>query len=409
MTGVVLVAGLALYVAVGRALVARPPGAARDALFALANITTVYLLFYPVGDLAPAAAFLGYLGLATVQYAVLRRAQNGSPARARTAFLVPIAALVVIKALPLMGLRLIFPGGLSLGGLLATMVGISYLAFRTSYLALEVRNGRAPRPTLWQYLGFAFFAPTMAVGPINRYSGFRAAWDRSGVGAPPLARAAMRVIVGAVKYRVLGGILDQLSYAGLMLDGHPHHWIDLVVSGVAYYLYLYCNFSGFIDMAIGTAGLMGIPVEENFDRPFAARNVRDFWNRWHITLSVYMRDVVFTPLSKALTTRLGVARADHAIAVSIMVVFVLIGLWHGLAGHYLAFGVMHAVGVVATHYYTLWLKRRLGRDRFKAYNANPWIRAAAVGVTFAYVTASFLLFANTFAEIRAMVATLGAS
>ena len=99
---------------------------------------------------------------------------------------------------------------------------------------------------------------------------------------------------------------------------------------VFYYLYLYCNFSGYCDMAIGAAGLIGIPVAENFNNPFAARNVKDFWNRWHITLSSYMRDVVFAPLSKNLVRAMGPAYANHAIALTITVVFLLVGVWHGV-------------------------------------------------------------------------------
>jgi D-alanyl-lipoteichoic acid acyltransferase DltB (MBOAT superfamily) len=193
-----------------------------------------------------------------------------------------------------------------------------------------------------------------------------------------------------------------------MLDGHPHHWIDLVIAAVAYYLFLYFNFSGFCDMAIGAAGVMGIAVEENFDNPFAARNVRDFWNRWHITLSLYMRDVVFTPTSKYLTGLFGIRAANHAAAVAIALVFVLIGVWHGLAWNYIAFGAMHAIGVVVAHYWTIVLKR-MGRERFQAYNRSRAIHAAAVVATFAFATASFFLFANSFADMAEILAAVRAS
>jgi D-alanyl-lipoteichoic acid acyltransferase DltB (MBOAT superfamily) len=200
--------------------------------------------------------------------------------------------------------------------------------------------------------------------------------------------------------------LEQLGYSGLLLDGHPHHWLDLAVAAVAYYLYLYCNFSGFCDMAIGAAGLIGIKVEENFANPFAARNMREFWTRWHMTLGLYMRDVVFTPLSKRLSRRLGPAATNHATALAIATVFVLIGIWHMPGGNYLAFGCMHAVGVVGVHYYTLALKRRLGRERFQAYTAHRGIRAGAVALTFVYATASHFLFANSFAQMRAILAAV---
>jgi D-alanyl-lipoteichoic acid acyltransferase DltB (MBOAT superfamily) len=153
-------------------------------------------------------------------------------------------------------------------------------------------------------------------------------------------------------------------------------------------------------MAIGAAGLIGIPVPENFDNPFAARNVKDFWNRWHITLSVYMRDVVFGPLSKFLAHRMGHQNVDHAIALTITVVFLLVGIWHGAGWNFAAYGAVHALGVVSNHYYTIFLKKRLGRDGFKAYNANPWIHAVAVVLTFCYCAASLIFFANTFPEIK---------
>jgi len=397
-----LVGGTVVYIVLGRAIVRMRSGTLRDALFAILNIAGVFALFFRIGPLGPVLIYSCYVVLAVVQHRVLR--VWGVTA---AAFFVPIAALIVVKSVLALDPAWALPGDRPIVPMLAALIGISYFAFRTSYLALEVRNGVVAMPTVWQYLGFCFFAPTMAVGPIGHYSVFRRSFGSPmGDASIPWSRAALRLLVGVVKYRFLAGMLDQLTYSGLMLDGHPHHWIDLGIAAVAYYLFLYCNFSGFCDMAIGAAGLMGIAVEENFDRPFAARNVRDFWNRWHITLSTYMRDVVFTPMSKFVARRLGPGSANHAAAPGIVAVFLLIGVWHGLAWHYLAFGAMHAAGVTITHYYTLALKKRLGREGFAAYNRNPWIKAAAVAVTFVFVTVSYSLFANEFADIRTMLAAL---
>ena len=396
--GVVVAVGV--YVLLGRLVVTRLTGGARDAAFTLVNLAGVYALFFPFGYLTLTGVFVAYVLLALVQHAVLRAGGGTFPA-----FALPIAALIAAKSLPYVaGDSFALPTGESLLTLSGALIGISYFAFRTSYLVVEVRNGVVPLPTLPQYLSFCFFAPTMAVGPINRYSTFRQGLDAPGAGvAGAQATAALRLLVGAVKFRVLAGVLDQLSYSGLLLDGHPHHWLDLVVSAVAYYLYLYCNFSGFCDMAIGAAGLVGIKVEENFDNPFAARNMREFWNRWHITLGMYMRDVVFTPLSKRLSRAFGPTATSHATALAVGTVFVLIGVWHMPGANYLAFGVMHAIGVVAVHYYTIALKRRLGRERFQAYMSSRLIHAAAVALTFCYVTASHFLFANSFEEMRAIL------
>ncbi len=196
------------------------------------------------------------------------------------------------------------------------------------------------------------------------------------------------------------------SPTGPALDDHPHHWVDLPVAMLFYYLYLYLNFSGFCDMAIGAAALIGIPVPENFENPLAARNVKEFWNRWHITLSAWMRDVVFSPLSKFFVGIFGIQLADHAIALTITIVFLLVGIWHGAGWNFAVYGAAHALGVVTNHYYTIFLKKRLGRERFKAYNANRWIRAVAVVLTFCYCGASLIFFANTLPQIKEIFSVL---
>jgi len=175
---------------------------------------------------------------------------------------------------------------------------------------------------------------------------------------------------------------------------------------VFYYLHLYLSFSGFCDMAIGAAALIGIPVPENFENPLGARNMKEFWNRWHITLSSWMRDLVFSPLSKFLVGKFGLKLADHAIALTILVTFLLIGIWHGTGLNYALFGLAQAIGVATVHYYTIFLKQRLGRERFKAYNENRWIRAVAVIITFFYYAVTLFFFANTLAQMKEIFSVL---
>ena len=394
-----LAAGLIAYVVAGRIIMRWFRGTWREIIFAVLNIAALHrFLFGEGGNLM----FVIYLALVCFQYVMLRSFAEKKGRLPWLAFFTPIVALIVVRYGPIAGLPrvrgLAWTAGLSL-------VGISYLAFRASRLVLEVRNGSVKRPAFCEYLNFCFFLPTMPVGPINTYANYRRGfedkpWD------VPAGRAALRILVGLVKYQFLGGLCSQLAYSGLLFDDNTHHWIDLPVAMIFYYLFLYCNFSGFCDMAIGAAGLIGIPVPENFDRPFASRSVKDFWNRWHITLSQYMRDIVFAPLSKFLVRVCGPANADHAIALTILIVFLLIGIWHGVGWNYAAFGVMHAIGVAGNHYYTIFLKKRLGRDRFKAYNENRLIHAVAVIATFLYCAASFFLFANTFPDMREILSIL---
>jgi D-alanyl-lipoteichoic acid acyltransferase DltB (MBOAT superfamily) len=274
------------------------------------------------------------------------------------------------------------------------------MAFRLSYLVLQVRNDVVRMPTLSEYLGFAFFLPTMLVGPINPFSTHQESIDS--IDRRPIDPGAclLRIIVGATKFFFLGSLANQLTYTGIFLDNKPHGLFDLAVAIIFYYLFLYLNFSGFCDIAIGIGGLIGIRIKENFDNPFAAKNVKEFWNRWHITLSEYTKDVIFAPASKALIKKLGPARMNFSIAASILLVFLIVGIWHGVGWHFVVFGLIHAAGVIANHYYTIWMKRRLGRDRYKAYNENRLINWLAMIVTFVYVALSFAVFANDYYMMR---------
>lgn len=413
--GVALLAA-GLYVLLGRWIV-RHRSRGQDAAFALVNLAAAYLFFFWGKDQRFALLFnllfVAYLALVCIQYLALRFWGARSGWLPWLAFLVPILFLIVIRYAPLVALSGLVSGRVrevlqrhpefTLGWV---FVGISYLAFRTSYLVLEVRNRVVPQPGFWQYLGFAFFAPTLSVGPISPYSQHHRAFAEHGRREIHVGAALLRVLIGGVKYRFLGPLLNQLTYSGLLLDGHPHLWVDLPIAAIAYYVYLYCNFSGFCDIAIGGAGLMGIEVSENFANPFGARNVREFWNRWHISLSRYMRDVVFSPLSRALVRAFGAAHAEHAIALTILEVFLLVGVWHGAGWNYAAFGVAHGLAVIANHYYTIVLKGRLGRERFAAYSRSRMIHGAAVILTFTYVTASLFLFANDWSAMKDIVSML---
>lgn len=281
----------------------------------------------------------------------------------------------------------------------ATIIGLSYMAFRLSYLVLEVRNGSVEMPSLGSYLGFAFFIPTLVIGPISTYATHSESIGSMGDRPVELGRSLLRIVVGLTKFLFLANLANQLSYSGIFLDGKPHGLFDLGVAMVFYYLYLYLNFSGFCDMGIGVAGLIGIKVKENFNNPFIAKNVKEFWNRWHITLSEYTRDVIFAPVSKSLIKKLGPRYSNLSISVGILCVFLTIGIWHGVGIMFILFGLVHAVGVVANHYYTIRMKRALGPERYKAYNENSIVNAVATVLTFLYVAASFSLFANSYSSL----------
>ncbi len=406
----VLVCFLA-YPALAALLLRLAPRPARSAVFAASNVSGLAAMCWLNGAKSVRLAvlvpytraalifFLLYLGMILCNYFLLRRVAAGRVPW-ETALLFPIAMLIYVRYLGgALNPFSVFLAPAGLTSFAGFFVGISYLSFRAVLLAQEVRNEVVPMPSISQYLSFACFPPTLSVGPISPYSKFIRSFDHPSRTVTPVGRSLLRIILGFTKYLVFGSIAAQFTYAGLLRDGHPHALIDLLIAVAIFPVYLYCNFSGYCDLAIGVAGLLGIEVVENFDRPFLSRNFREFWTRWHITLSTWIRDMVFTPLSKGIARRLGPRFTDHAIAASIFISFVIVGIWHGFGICFLLFGVTQGIGLVAVHYYTGWLKRRLGREGLAVYRQNRWIQAAGVAATYSYFALTLIFFANSWQQL----------
>jgi D-alanyl-lipoteichoic acid acyltransferase DltB (MBOAT superfamily) len=339
-----------------------------------------------------APVIVSYPLLFIIHWALVRQWGARAGAFGIAPILFPIAVLGIAKYTP-------GHWGEIYGGMRFTelYLGLSYVAFRLSLLAVEVRNRTVPPPSLSEYLGFTFLTSTLAVGPISRYSLFR-----SSLSEPVRAdveKSVLRFVKGATKYLVLANLANQFTYAGLLKDGHPHGSLDVVIAIVSYYYYLYLNFSGYCDMVIATASLCGIEIEENFDSPLTARNLQEFWRRWHMTLGNFLRDLLFSPLSKYFAGKLGGQNIQHAVALSIFCVFLVIGVWHGFGWNFLLYGAAHGTGVVIVQYYTQLLKRGLGRPGYQRYMSNPIIKVCAIVITQLFAAFSLILFANPLPEV----------
>lgn len=334
--------------------------------------------------------FLVYIVIVAIQYFLLdKKLGSWLP------LFFPILVLILVKYLPGSWTSVLLPAEFSKKVFADFFLGLSYMAFRLTYMVHEIRNEIVPMPGFSEYLSFAFFVPTLSIGPINPYSAFHNSLTKPDRSLTPIGRSWARILIGLTKYVFLGNLANQLTYDGLLADGLPHHWIDFSIAVAGYCAYLYLNFSGFCDLAIGVSGLLGIHVHENFDRPFSKRNLQEFWAHWHMTLTNYMRDMVFVPLSKSLVRRFGPASAPHCIAAAIAIVFVLMGIWHGAGPTFVIYGLWHAVGVVAVHYYTLFLKKRLGKVRYAKYRENRVIYHIANAVTLVYFALGLILVANS--------------
>lgn len=219
-------------------------------------------------------------------------------------------------------------------------LGISFFVFEFVHYLYEVRKGGAPIRNPLRFLLFAIFFPSLVAGPIKRYTQFlpSLAEGSQRFRLAYLGQGLFRVAVGFAKKIVIADNLTlyidsaQPEFASLSLF---HRWV--VLGAIAARILM--DFSGYSDIAIGLARLLGVTLPENFNWPYLARNLRDFWLRWHISLSLWIRDYIYIPLGG---NRHGPARR----LANVLIAFALCGLWHGPAWHFAAWGLYHGFGLV---------------------------------------------------------------
>src|SRR3989475_5125693 len=221
-------------------------------------------------------------------------------------------------------------------------LGISSYTFNLVSYGLDVRRGRtAPATSFLSLAAYSTFFPTVTAGPLLRYDDFHTQGAaRRPVDADLLEFGVLNLIVGLAKKALvadpLGAAVEPLfaDYERLGLDA----W--LAVLGYAYQLYF--DFSGYTDMAIGAGAMLGFRLPPNFNAPYTAVHITDFWQRWHMTMSQWFRDYLFLPLSRALLRRSpSLEGAEGVRAVCLVFTMVVIGLWHGTTWSFLAWGLFH--------------------------------------------------------------------
>jgi len=174
----------------------------------------------------------------------------------------------------------------------------------------------------------------------------------------------------------------------------------------AYAFRIYFDFAGYSDIAIGLGILFGINLPENFDRPYLARNMIEFWTRQHITLGLWIRDYLFIPLYRFFATRWP-RSAGRAVYLCYFVAFFLAGIWHGATTNFVVFGLLHGLGVSVAKMWETRLVKRRGRAGYKKYLQDPRTRVVSIALTLHFVAFAFLFFTpdlgKTLSELRAIV------
>lgn len=273
---------------------------------------------------------------------------------------------------------------------LLTAIGFSYIFLRALDMARAVYEGRQKAPGVCECVNYLVPFHMLAAGPIQSYDDF---CRQPPVPAAPTSEDVLqgveRIAHGLFKKVILAQTLEKLFLTGFS-GGDAGYWL---FEAQIYYLWVYLDFSAYSDIAVGTGRLLGLHTPENFRNPLLARDIIDFWERWHISLSRFIRFNLFIPVQMTLARRTRNRSPLVIGAVAYLVSFGLCGLWHGLDSKFLVWGLYHALGLIVCKTYQDWMLQRYGRKGRKAYLANFPIRVLMTAITFEFVAISLAIIA----------------
>lgn len=260
---------------------------------------------------------------------------------------------------------------------LALPVGISFFTFQAISYLVDVYRGRfRMQVTLLEFLFYLSFFPLLLAGPITRAKTLLPQVRRAG--AVPSRRLYVGVwlmMLGLLKKCVVADYIAQYN-DWIFDDPSMYSGFECLMGILGYTVQIYCDFSGYSDMSIGIAAMMGFRLDDNFAFPYQAPNLSQFWRRWHISLSTWFRDYLYIPLGGNRCSR---ARTY----INNIITMLVAGLWHGASWMFVLWGGIHGLGLVVHKACQPWLKR---------LPDTRWVKAPSVVLTFVYVAIAWVFF-----------------
>jgi alginate O-acetyltransferase complex protein AlgI len=271
-------------------------------------------------------------------------------------------------------------------------IGVSYFSFKFIHFLVECHNGKVKDLSFLTFLNYILFFPSFFSGPINRYNTFAESLATQSKLTDNFLCGSKRLINGLFKKIVLGDFLFPYSIAALDLSTATR--LDIIIGVYAYMLYIYFNFSGYTDMAIGCGRMVGIDLPENFNYPFFKRNLQQFWANWHISLTAWLTDYIYWPLARKFRDMQALRKKPVTLSnICIIITFLVCGLWHGDGLNFFIWGAYHGIGLAILNVYTYVVKKHGSMRTKKFIHKSPMAYGISNFITFQYVAFGFLLFA----------------
>lgn len=260
---------------------------------------------------------------------------------------------------------------------IVTPLAISFITFQFIHYLVDKYKGKIQGNSFRQFMAYTMFFPTLLAGPIKRYETFASQINSSTFEFSALSFGLGRVIIGLAKKIVLA---DTFAVWGdKLLSPQSSSGLMLIAAVYCYSMKIYFDFSGYSDMALGTAKMLGFNIPENFNWPYLADNISTFWRRWHISLSDWIKDYLFIPLGGS-----RVPYFRHFI--NAVITMALCGLWHGASWTFLVWGLWHGIG---QGIYGLYKRSGI----LSSLKDNRLWRLAGWFVTFNFVSFGWIFFA----------------
>ena len=275
-------------------------------------------------------------------------------------------------------------------------LGISYLTFRVVQVIIEIYDGIIKEFHLMDYLDFILMFATFSSGPIDRSRRFlKDVYS-------PLTRQQYLDLLGLGLQKIVLGIFYKVVLSAFMyqyvqaLFGHYSPW-EIFKFSYAFGLYMFFDFAGYSLMAIGTSYILGIKTPDNFNKPFMSINMKDFWNRWHMSLSFWFRDFIFSRIVMGFMRKKIFASRLTGASLAFIINMTIMGLWHGLMPQYILYGLYHGILLAVTEIY----EKKSGLH--KKYKNVFWYKVVSWALTINMVMFGFLIFSGEFTDILRII------
>lgn len=271
---------------------------------------------------------------------------------------------------------------------LLAFIGISYMSFKTIQIMLEISDGLIKEKiSVKDYLQFLLFFPTVSAGPIDRSRRFLKEINEV------MPRKEYLELAGDGVYRIVLGLLYKVVlstyvYQMLLALNNTGTVVYSIKYMYLYTLYLFFDFAGYSLMAVGSSNILGIQTPMNFNKPFLSVDIKDFWTRWHITLSTWLRDFVFSRVLMQVIRKKWFKNRLHNATYAYMVNMLVMGFWHGLSVSYIVYGFYHGVLMAGFEVYQK-------KSNFYKKNKNKnWYKLLSWFVTMHLVLIGFFIFSG---------------